>query len=81
MQGISNGPSVAGGGGYWAVVGGTGVFAYANGVVDRRVRSVNRQITIRELHIRVLCPITSPEQVRYIVFICPLVLLFSSRSV
>jgi hypothetical protein len=51
-------------------VGGTGEFAYAQGVVNRTVWSMNRGVNIVELDIRVVSLITSTESVRYSI-ICP----------
>ena len=76
MQGTS-GPTTLGGGGYSAVVGGTGAFAYPQGVVNRTVRSMNRGVNIVELEIRVVCLITSAEPVSYL----PLVFYYFSFTI
>ena len=59
------GPPTLGDGGDWAVVGGTGEFAYAQGVATyKRIRKINRMTNVIELDIRVVCLVTSPKPVR-----------------
>ncbi|XP_066323776.1 uncharacterized protein [Miscanthus floridulus] len=56
------GPPTLGDGGDWAVVGGTGEFAYAQGVATyKRIRKINRMTNVIELDIRVVCLVTSPK--------------------